>query len=128
MSLRRACELLIESRDKGNQVDFWRAVGLIAQAMSQLKALETTPAGRFRIDRTKCFEIERWELLDNGVFVLSIEGEELHQLAGEALLADVRGSSGRDSLRRARYFQMIWEVAASIGSRRSLLPLPWTTT
>ena len=89
MQLRRACELLIESRDKGNQVDFWRAVGLIGQAVSQLQEQERMQ-GRFRIDRTKCFEIERWELLDNGVFVLSIEGEELHQLAGEAMLADLR--------------------------------------
>ena len=29
MTLKSACELLILSRDKGNMVDFWRAVGLI---------------------------------------------------------------------------------------------------
>ncbi|MBN2389927.1 MAG: hypothetical protein JXR84_04345 [Anaerolineae bacterium] len=90
MQLRRACELLLEARDRGNQIDFWRAIGLITQAMGELHALANAPAGRFRIDRTKCNGIERWELLDGRTFVLAIEPEELRQLAGEALLADVR--------------------------------------
>lgn len=46
-------------------------------------------AGRkIRIERTRCNDHDRWELLVNGRLALALEAEELHALTGAAMLAD----------------------------------------
>lgn len=42
---------------------------------------------KIRIDRTRCYGIDRWELLTDGRLILSLETEDLHNLAEAALLA-----------------------------------------
>jgi len=94
MQLLRACELLIEARDKGNQVDFWRGVGLIGAALQEINKIEEqVVTGRFKVERRQCMccEVEVWVLLDDGEVVLEIEQPgDLRQLVGVTMLANLQ--------------------------------------
>jgi len=89
MQLRRACELLSEAHTKGNAVDFWRAIGLVEQALAQLKETEAsyTYEGRFLIDHEYADE---WRLWDRERLVVGMSAAELHQLTAAAMGADGR--------------------------------------